>query len=100
MLQRTILRQSQAARSALVASTSTSLFPLAVRRTSQLQTRLPATYRPFARQPNYRFYSTENQGEQKEATQEAEATENAENAEDPVRKELEEKKQEVTDLKV
>lgn len=98
MFQRTIFRQAQAARSALAASTSTSTAPLAFRRTSQLQTRLPAAYRPFAR-PASRLYSTENNGEKKEAPQEAEA-EAAENAEDPVRKELEEKNKEIIDLKV
>lgn len=97
MFQRTIFRQAQAARSVLAASSSTSIAPLALRRTSQLQTRLPAAYRPFARQPTSRFYSTENQGEQKEASQEAGA---AENAEDSVSKELEEKKKEIIDLKV
>jgi molecular chaperone GrpE len=54
--------------------------------------------RPFAPQPVRRFYSTENNGEKKEAAQEGESAENAE--EDPVRKELEEKKKEVTELKV
>lgn len=44
-----------------------------------------------------RFYSTENNGEQKEASQEG--GENAE-AEDPLRKELEEKKKEIVELKV
>ena len=96
MFQRTIFRQAQAARSVLAASPSTSA-PLALRRTSQLQTRLPAALRPFAPQPISRFYSTENNGEQKEASKEGE---NGENAEDPVRKELEEKKKEVIDLKV
>jgi molecular chaperone GrpE len=54
--------------------------------------------RPFSPQPARRFYSTENNGEKKEAAPEGETAENAE--EDPVRKELEEKKKEVTDLKV
>jgi hypothetical protein len=54
--------------------------------------------RPFAPQPARRLYSTENNGEKKEAAKEGEAAENAE--EDPVRKELEEKEKELTDLKV
>lgn len=54
--------------------------------------------RPFAPQPARRFYSTENNGEKKEATKEGESAETTE--EDPVRKELEEKKKEVTELKV
>ncbi|KAJ5380549.1 GrpE protein [Penicillium cataractarum] len=97
MFQRTIFRQAQAARSALTASTSTSAAPLALRRTTRLQSQLPTAMRPFAPQPARRFYSTENNGEKKEAANEGEAAENAE--EDPVRKELEEKKKEVTDLK-
>lgn len=44
-----------------------------------------------------RFYSTENNGEQKEASQEG--GENAE-AEDSIRKELEQKEKEILDLKV
>lgn len=94
MFQRTLLRQAQAARSVLAASTSTSTAPLALRRTTRLQQRLPTAIRPFA-QPVSRFYSTEN----KEASQETEGGENAE-AEDPVHKELEEKKKEIVDLKV
>ncbi|KAJ5460476.1 GrpE protein [Penicillium daleae] len=97
MFQRTIFRQAQAARSVLTASTSTSAAPLALRRTTRLQSQLPAAMRPFAPQPARRFYSTENNGEKKEAAPEGETAENAE--EDPVRKELEEKKKEVTDLK-
>ncbi|KAJ5716108.1 GrpE protein [Penicillium malachiteum] len=88
MFQRSVFRQVQAARSALTASSSTSA-SLAVRRTSQLQTRLPAA-RPFT-QPFSRFYSTE-----KEAPKEAEA---AENAEDSVQKQLEEKDKQIVDLK-
>jgi molecular chaperone GrpE len=54
--------------------------------------------RPFAPQPAARrLYSTENNGENKEAAKEGEAAENAE--EDPVRKELEEKEKEITELK-
>lgn len=97
MFQRTIFRQAQAARSVLTASTSTSAAQLALRRTTRLQSQLPTAMRPFAPQPIRRFYSTENNGEKKEAAQEGES---AENAEDPVRKELEEKKKEVTELKV
>lgn len=96
MFQRTLLRQAQAARSVLAASTSTSA-PLALRRTTRLQSRMPAAPRPFAPQPLSRFYSTENNGEQKEAPQEA--GENAE-AEDPSCKELEDKKKEIVELKV
>lgn len=91
MFQRTLLRQAQAARSILATSSSTSAAPLALRRTSQFQTRLPAAVRPFAPQPFARSYSTENK--------EAEATENAE-AEDPVKKQLEAKEKEVVELKV
>lgn len=98
MFQRTIFRQAQAARSVLTASTSTSAAPLALRRTTRLQSQLPRAMRPFAPQLARRSYSTENNGEKKEAAKEGEATENAE--EDPVRKELEEKKKEITDLKV
>ncbi|CAL5868209.1 uncharacterized protein PFLUO_LOCUS2433 [Penicillium psychrofluorescens] len=90
MFQRTLLRQAQAARSVL---TSTSAAPMALRRTSRLQPRLPQSVRPFAPQLMSRFYSTE----QKEAS--SEAAEASEQAEDPVRKELEEKKKEVVDLK-
>ncbi|KAJ5792534.1 GrpE protein [Penicillium pulvis] len=90
MFQRTLLRQAQAARSILASSSSTSAAPLALRRTSQFQTRLPAAVRPFAPQPFARSYSTENK--------EAEATENAE-AEDPVKKQLEAKEKEVVELK-
>lgn len=91
MFQRTLLRQVQAARSVLATSSSTSSAPLALRRTSQFQTRLPAAVRPFAPQPFARSYSTENK--------EAEATETAE-AEDPVKKQLEAKEKEVIELKV
>ncbi|KAJ5643379.1 GrpE protein [Penicillium longicatenatum] len=89
MFQRTLIRQAQAARSVL-ASSSTSSAPFALRRTSQLQTRLPAAMRPFAPQPFTRSYSTENK--------EAEASENAE-AEDPVKKQLEAKEKEIVELK-
>ncbi len=98
MFQRTIFRQAQAARSVLTASTSTSAAPLALRRTTRLQSQLPAAMRPFAPQPARRPYSTENNGEKKEATQEDGSAEKAE--EDPLRKELEQKEKEITDLKV
>ena len=98
MFQRTIFRQAQAARSVLAASTSTSAAPLALRRTTRLQSQLPAAMRPFAPQPARRLYSTENNGEKKEATQEGESAEKAE--EDPLRQELEQKEKEITDLKV
>lgn len=88
MFQRILLRQAQAARS--VASIRTTSAPLALRRTSQL----PQSFRPLVRQPNFRSYSTENQAEEKKEGESKEATE------DPVQKELEEKKKEVTDLKV
>lgn len=96
MFQRTLLRQAQAARSVLAASTSTSA-PLALRRTTRLQSRMPTTRRPFAPQFMSRFYSTENNGEQKEASKEG--GENAE-AEDPLSKELEEKEKEIIEMKV
>ncbi|EPS33749.1 GrpE protein [Penicillium oxalicum] len=97
MFQRTILRQALAARSAMTSASSTSAAPLALRRTARLQSQLPSAMRPFAPQPARRFYSTENNGEKKEATKEGESAETTE--EDPVRKELEEKKKEVTELK-
>ena len=95
MLQRTLFRQAQAARSALATSSSTSVAPLALRRTSRSQTRLPTAIRPFAPQPFSRFYSTET----KDASKEGETAE-SESAEDPVQKELEEKKREVIEMKV
>ncbi|KAF7718244.1 Uncharacterized protein PECH_002059 [Penicillium ucsense] len=98
MFQRTVFRQALAARSAMTAaSSSTSTAPLALRRTARLQSQLPTALRPFSPQPARRFYSTENNGEKKEATQEGESEVKTE--EDPVRKELEEKKKEVTELK-
>ncbi|KAK1143486.1 GrpE, mitochondrial [Aspergillus melleus] len=87
MFQRIALRQAQAIRSVASVRTTSSA-PLALRRTSQL----PQTFRPLACQPNFRSYSTENKTEQKEA-------ESKEAPEDPIQKELEEKKKEVTDLK-
>lgn len=62
-----------------------------------MQSQVPAAIRPFAPRPMSRFYSTENNGEQKQASQEG--GENAE-AEDPVRKELEDKEKEIVELKV
>lgn len=91
MFQRTLIRQAQAARSVLATSSSTSA-PLALRRATRLQQQLPAAIRPFAPQPMSRFYSTE-----KEASKETEG-EDAE--QDPCQKELEETKKDVIDLKV
>ncbi|KAL5365909.1 GrpE-domain-containing protein [Aspergillus floccosus] len=95
MFQRSILRQAQVARS-LLSVRSTSTAPLAVRRTSQWQPQL-TQFRPLAPRSAFRSYSTENQaaeGEKKEN-----GAEEAKEAEDPVQKELEEKKKEVVDLK-
>ncbi|GAT26381.1 mitochondrial co-chaperone GrpE [Aspergillus luchuensis] len=89
MFQRTFLRQAQRS---LRSVRPTSINTSALRRTPQL----PQTVRPIAPQSAYRFYSTENKaenGEKKEG-------ESAQEAEDPVRKELEEKKKEVIELKV
>lgn len=91
MFQRTLLRQAQAARS-VASIRTTSSAPLALRRTSQL----PQTFRPLVRQPNFRSYSTEKEAEQK-TDKEAESKEATE---DPIQKELEEKKKEAADLKV
>ncbi|KAA8644185.1 hypothetical protein EYZ11_010249 [Aspergillus tanneri] len=92
MFQRVILRQVKAARSlGFVHPTPSS--PLSLRRISQL----PQTFRPLTRQPNSRSYSTEKQAEQQEnGNKEAESKETAE---DPVQKELEDKKKEIVDLK-
>lgn len=97
MFQRAILRQSQAVKSAL--SSSYTSVPLAARQTSRLQ---PQISRSLARLPTFRFYSTENgKGEAaKENGKENGAAEAQETAEDPVKKELEEKKKEAADLKV
>ncbi|KAL2794682.1 GrpE-domain-containing protein [Aspergillus keveii] len=89
MFQRTLLRQAQASRS-LLSVRSASTAPFAVPRTSQLQ---PQLLRPFVRLPTARCYSTENKAENGNAAETAEA------AEDPVAKELEEKKKEVVELK-
>ncbi|OJJ01593.1 hypothetical protein ASPVEDRAFT_129304 [Aspergillus versicolor CBS 583.65] len=90
MFKRTLLRQAQASRS-LLSVRSASTTPLNACRTPQLQSQL---LRPFAAFPTARCYSTENGNkEQKENGAEAEA------AEDPVTKELEEKRKEVVDLK-
>lgn len=102
MFQRAILRQTQAVKSVL-SSSYTSTAPLAARRSTRFQ---PQLSQPLVRQPAFRFYSTENKsgnGEQKEAEKEngkENGAENKETPEDPLRKELEEKKKEVTDLKV
>jgi molecular chaperone GrpE len=90
MFQRTLLRQAQASRS-LLSVRSASTAPFAVPRTSQLQ---PQLLRPFVRLPTARCYSTENKAENGNAAESTEA------AEDPVAKELEEKKKEVVELKV
>lgn len=110
MFQRTLLRQSRAIRPVL--SSSYSAVPFAIRASSRLQ---PQLLQPLVRQPAFRFYSTEDKpgnGEQKEAEnengkanekengKENGATESQEAPEDPVRKELEEKKKEVVDIKV
>lgn len=92
MFQRALLRQSQAVKSAF-SSTRTST-PLAARQTSPLQ---PQLLRPLAYQPAYRFYSTEKNGEN---GKDSEAATKQETPEDPVRKELEEKKKEASELKV
>ncbi|KAL3496033.1 GrpE-domain-containing protein [Aspergillus germanicus] len=89
MFQRTLLRQAQASRS-LLSVRSASTAPFAVPRTSQLQ---PQLLRPFVRLPTARCYSTENKAENGNAAESTEA------AEDPVAKELEEKKKEVVELK-
>lgn len=93
MFQRALLRQSQAVKSVL-SSTRTSTAPLAVRQTSRLQ---PQLLRPLAYQPAYRFYSTEKEGGENEKDSEAAAKQ--ETPEDPLRKELEEKKKEASELK-
>ncbi|GKZ30469.1 mitochondrial matrix cochaperone [Aspergillus brasiliensis] len=88
MFQRTFLRQAQRS---LRSVRPTSINTAALRRTPQLSQPVPS----IARQSAYRFYSTENKaenGEKKEG-------ETAQEAEDPVRKELEEKKKEVVELK-
>lgn len=96
MFQRTFLRQAQAARSALsVRSISTA--PLRRTSPSQIQPQL-RTFSPFARQQAFRSYSSENKSENGETAANKEGE--SEEAQDPVRKELEEKKKEVVDLKV
>ncbi|KAL4968471.1 mitochondrial nucleotide exchange factor MGE1 [Aspergillus stella-maris] len=92
MFKRTLLRQAQASRS-LLSVRSASTAPLAVRRTSQFQQ--PQLLRPFAL-PTARCYSTENKAENGDKEQK-EGVESE--AQDPVAKELEEKKKEVVDLK-
>ncbi|KAJ0422864.1 GrpE-domain-containing protein [Aspergillus carlsbadensis] len=89
MFQRTLLRQAQASRS-LLSVRSASTAPFAVPRTSQFQ---PQLLRPFARLPTTRCYSTENK------TENGNSAESTEAAEDPITKELEEKKKEVVELK-
>ncbi|KAL4938699.1 hypothetical protein BDV06DRAFT_200361 [Aspergillus oleicola] len=94
MFKRTLLRQAQASRS-LLSVRSASTAPLAIRRTSQFQQ--SQLLRPFARLPTARCYSTENKAENGDKEQKEGAESEA--AEDPVTKELEEKKKEVVDLK-
>lgn len=100
MFQRALLRQSQAARSA-VRSFSTA--PLAVRRPSPLHPQLSHFARPLIRQPAYRFYSSEKEGAEnkKEEAKEGEApAESEKSPEDALRAEVESKKKEAADLKV
>lgn len=97
-------------------SSNYSAVPVTVRASSRLR---PQLLQPLARQPAFRFYSTENKsgnGEQKGAENENGkesgkengkengkqngATESQEAPEDPIRKELEEKKKEVVEIKV
>ncbi|ODM16032.1 hypothetical protein SI65_08466 [Aspergillus cristatus] len=102
MFQRTILRQGQTAARSALSSRSISTAPLAVRRPSRLQSQLPQSFRPLIRQPAYRFYSTEKAAEsegKKEEAKEGEAAAAEQSPEDALRKELEDKKKEVTDLK-
>lgn len=96
MFQRTILRQGQTAARSALSSRSISTAPFAVRRPSQLQSQLPQSFRPLLRQPAYRFYSTEKAAESE--GKEGEAAELS--PEDALRKELEDKKKEATDMKV
>lgn len=73
---------------------------MTVRASSRFQ---PQLSQPLVRQPAFRLYSTENQskqGEQKEAEKDNGAASESETPDDPLRKELEEKKKEATDLKV
>lgn len=98
MFQRTILRQGQTAARSALSSRSISTAPLAVRRPSQLQSQLPQSFRPLIRQPAYRFYSTEKAAESEGKEGEAAAAEQS--PEDALRKELEDKKKEATDMKV
>lgn len=96
MFKRTLLRQAQASRS-LLSVRSASTAPLAIPRTSQFQ---PQVLRPFARFPTARCYSTENKTENGDKQQKENGAETSEAAEDPVTKELEEKRKEVIELKV
>jgi len=103
MFQRTILRQGQTAARSALSSRSISTAPSAVRRPSHLQSQLPQSFRPLIRQPAYRFYSTEKAAEsegKKEEAKEGEAAAAEQSPDDALRKELEDKKKEVTDLKV
>ena len=99
MFQRAILRQSQAARSALsVRSFSTA--PSAIRRPSLFhQPQLSQIARPLIRQPAYRYYSSENKAAEENKKEDAEESA-AQTPEEALRKELEDKNKEVVDLKV
>lgn len=102
MLQRLLLRQGLAARSAV--SRCSSAAPSALRRTSQLQPRAFQNIRPLAPQQAYRCYSTEKPTEKNEKpdAEKSGGSELAEelSAEEGLRKELEKKEKEIVDLKV
>ena len=99
MFQRTLLRQGQAARSALSFRTF-STAPSAIRRPSQLQPQLSQIARPLIHQPAFRCYSTEKEASEKAETTEGEASAESQATEDPVLKELEDKKKEAAEMKV
>lgn len=102
MFQRAILRQSQAARSAL-SSRSFSTAPPAIRRPSLFhQPQLSQIARPLIRQPAYRYYSSENKAAEENKKEDAKEGEEspAQSPEEALRKELEDKNKEVVDLKV
>lgn len=103
MFQRVLLRQGQVARSVLSSSRPFSTAPSAIRRPSQLLPQFSQVARPLIRQPAGRCYSTEKEsnGENKNAeATEGEASAESETPEDPIRKELEEKKKEAAEMKV
>lgn len=103
MFQRAILRQSQAARSAL-SSRSFSTAPSAIRRPSLFhQPQLSQIARPLIRQPAYRYYSSsENKAAEENKKEDAKEGEEspAQSPEEALRKELDDKNKEVHDLKV